>query len=73
MAAVALANIPLYVLAGTAILKIALSFWLIPQWGIIGAASLLSGYLILSTGILVMIGMRHIRQSEMTIFTMEEK
>ena len=67
------ANIPLYVLAGTAILKIALSFWLIPQWGIIGAASLLSGYLILSTGILVMIGMRHIRQSEMTIFTMEEK
>ena len=58
------ANIPLFILAGAALLKISLSFWVVPRWGIMGAGTLLSAYLILSTGALVLIGMRHIRQGE---------
>lgn len=58
------ANIPLFILAGAALFKISLSFWVVPRWGIMGAGTLLSAYLILSTGALVLIGMRHIRQGE---------
>lgn len=58
------ANIPLYVLLATALLKIGLSFWLVPRMGIIGEGFLLTGYLVISTGILVVLGMRMIKKGE---------
>jgi len=58
------ANIPLYVLLVTAVVKSGLAFWVVPRWGIIGESILLSAYLIISTGVLVLIGLRMIRQGE---------
>lgn len=58
------ANIPLYVLFSAAVVKIALGFWVVPRWGIAGEAILLSLYLIISTAILVYIGLRKVRQGE---------
>lgn len=58
------ANIPLYVLFSAAVVKIALGFWVVPCWGIAGEAILLSLYLIISTAILVYIGLRKVRQGE---------
>ena len=60
------ANIPLYVLFATALVKIALAFWVVPRWGIVGESILLSTYLIVSTAILVLIGLRKTRQGEKT-------
>ncbi len=58
------ANIPLYVLAGAAALKIALAFAFVPQYGINAEAWLLSGNFILSVGLLVIIGLILIRRNE---------
>lgn len=58
------ANIPLVVLFATAVVKIALAFWVVPRWGIIGEGILLSAYLVVSTAILVFIGLRKVRQGE---------
>jgi len=58
------ANIPLYVLFTAAALKVGLSFWIVPKFGIIGEASLLSGNFILSVGMLVFIGIRLIKWHE---------
>lgn len=58
------ANIPLYVLFSAAVVKIALGFWVVPCWGIAGEAILLSLYLIISTAIMVYIGLRKVRQGE---------
>lgn len=58
------ANIPLYVLAGAAALKIALAFVFVPQYGINAEAWLLSGNFILSVGLLVVIGIILIRRSD---------
>jgi O-antigen/teichoic acid export membrane protein len=58
------ANIPLYVLAGAAALKISLAFVFVPQFGINAEAWLLSGNFILSVGLLVLIGIILIRRSE---------
>ena len=60
------ANIPLYVLAGGAILKMGLAFIVIPRFGINGEAALLSAYFIVTTLLLVLIGYRVIRASELT-------
>ena len=59
------ANIPLYVLAGGAIVKMGLAFVVIPKFGINGEAALLSCYFIITT-LLVWIGYRVIRVSEST-------
>lgn len=58
------ANIPLYVLAGAAALKISLAFVFVPQYGITAEAWLLSGNFILSVGLLVFIGIIMIHRSE---------
>lgn len=58
------ANIPLYVLFSAALVKIALAFWVVPRWGIVGESALLSAYLIISTALLVFIGLRKARQGE---------
>ncbi len=56
------ANIPLFILTAAAALKIALSFWLVPAYGINAEAWLLSGNFILSVGLMVLIGVGMIRK-----------
>lgn len=63
------ANIPLYVLLGAAVIKIALSFILVPQFGILAEGLILTGNLVLSVGILVVIGWVLIRRHEKTEWT----
>jgi O-antigen/teichoic acid export membrane protein len=58
------ANIPLYVLFGAAIIKTGLAFLIVPQFGINGEAVLLSGNLIISVEILVVIGLRLVKMAE---------
>lgn len=58
------ANIPLFVLAGAAALKIALAFVFVPHYGINAEAWLLSLNFILSVGLLVGIGIILVRRSE---------
>lgn len=58
------ANIPLYVLFVAAVLKVTLSFWVIPTFGINGAAWLLSGNFILTVAVLVIIGLALVRRNE---------
>jgi O-antigen/teichoic acid export membrane protein len=65
------ANIPLLILAVAALIKIGLSFWLVPVYGINAEASLLAGNFILSVGMMVMIGLGMIRKG-MRITPVEE-
>ena len=58
------ANVPLYILAASGVLKMGLAFLLVPVFGIEGEAALLSAYFILSTGILVIIGYSMIHKAE---------
>lgn len=58
------ANIPFYVLLATAVVKTLLAFWVVPHWGIIGEGILLTGYQVISTGVLVYIGLKMIRAHE---------
>jgi len=60
------ANIPLYVLLITAVLKTGLAFWVVPRTGMMGEGVLLTGYLVISTGIMVFIGLKMIRKQELT-------
>jgi O-antigen/teichoic acid export membrane protein len=59
------ANIPLYIMAVAGLLKIGLSFFLVPKFGVNAEAALLSGYFILSTGLMILIGYNMIRKSEL--------
>ncbi len=59
------ANIPVYIMAGAGLLKIGLSFYLVPKFGVNAEAILLSGYFILSTGLMILIGYGLIRKSEL--------
>ncbi len=52
------------VLGMGAVIKIVLAFFVIPKFGIKGEAGLLSGYFIVTTLALVMIGARVIRDSQ---------
>jgi len=65
------ANIPLYVLLAAAILKVGLSFVIVPRFGIAGEAWLLSGNFILSVGVLVLLGLGLIRKHEREIIQAE--
>ncbi|PKO00270.1 MAG: hypothetical protein CVU42_03635 [Chloroflexi bacterium HGW-Chloroflexi-4] len=58
------ANIPLLVLAVGGILKMVLTFVVVPVYGINGEAALLSGYFILTTGVMIVMGYAVIRKSE---------
>jgi len=55
------ANIPLLVLLAAAVVKTGLAFWVVPRMGSIGEGLLLTGYLVISTGILVLLGLRMIK------------
>jgi O-antigen/teichoic acid export membrane protein len=59
------ANIPLYVLLAAAVIKTGLAFWVVPALGSMGEGLLLTGYLVLSTASLVLLGMRRIRNGEL--------
>jgi O-antigen/teichoic acid export membrane protein len=59
------ANIPLYVLLAAAVIKTGLAFWVVPALGSMGEGLLLTGYLVLSTAALVLLGMRRIRNGEL--------
>lgn len=59
------ANVPLLVLAVGGILKMALAFVVVPVYGINGEAALLSGYFILTTGVMILIGYAVIKKSEL--------
>lgn len=56
------ADIPLIILAGAAVIKIGLSFWLVPSYGINAEAWLLSGNFILSVGLMALVGLGMIRK-----------
>lgn len=58
------ANIPLYVLAVCGILKMGLAFFVVPLFGINGEAALLSGYFVVSTGIMILVGYQMIHKAE---------
>ena len=59
------ANIPLYVLLATAVVKTGLAFWVVPAMGSMGEGLLLTGYLLISTAILVYLGLHRIKKGEM--------
>lgn len=59
------ANVPLLVLAVGGIMKMALAFVVVPVYGINGEAALLSGYFILTTGVMILIGYAVIKKSEL--------
>lgn len=58
------ANIPLLILLVSAVLKVGLSFIVVPAFGINGEAALLSGNFILSVGIMVAAGLILLNQYE---------
>lgn len=57
-------NTPLLIMAGSMVVKILLSFVVIPAFGINGAAALLAGNLFLSVGAIAAIGLLLVRKSE---------
>ncbi len=65
------ANIPLYILAAGAAVKIALAFIMIPRFGANGEAALLSGYFTVTTLVLIWIGINMIRSAELLDRTTE--
>lgn len=58
------ANIPLYIITGAAIAKIALAFVFVPHYGMSAEALLLSGNFVVSVGLLAWIGLAMIRRAE---------
>jgi O-antigen/teichoic acid export membrane protein len=56
------ANIPLIIMALAAALKVGLSFWLVPEYGINAEAWLLTANFILSVGAMVWIGLNMVRK-----------
>jgi O-antigen/teichoic acid export membrane protein len=55
-----LSGFPIWITLIVGLVKVALAFWLIPQYGIVAAAALLSFYYIASVGIMVLRGLREI-------------
>jgi O-antigen/teichoic acid export membrane protein len=59
-----LPEFPIYATLAAGIIKLALSFWLVPRYGIVAAGALLSFYYIASVGLMVLRGMVEIRRKE---------
>ena len=55
---------PFRVMLWCGLLKVALSFWVIPNMGYIGAAALLSIYFVISVGLIALRGLRHLQIQE---------
>jgi len=56
-----LPDFPIWVTLSVGLVKLALAFWLIPQYSIVAAGALLSFYYIASVGIMVLRGVKEIR------------
>jgi O-antigen/teichoic acid export membrane protein len=56
-----LPEIPIWVTLIVGLVKVALAFWLVPQYGILAAGALLSYYYIASVGIMALRGMKEIK------------
>jgi O-antigen/teichoic acid export membrane protein len=59
-----LPEFPIYATLAAGIIKLALSFWLVPRYGIVAAGALLSFYYIASVGAMVWRGLHKIKQNE---------
>jgi O-antigen/teichoic acid export membrane protein len=57
-------SFPLIVAASAGMVEIALAFWIVPTYGYRSMAAILSGFFIVSIGVIVWRGMREIAQSE---------
>jgi len=62
--ALGLPEFPVYITLIAGITKLALSFWLVPQYGVAAAGGLLSYYYIASVGVMVLRGIHEIRIKE---------
>lgn len=62
--ALGLPEFPVYVTLAAGIIKLALSFWLVPLYGVAAAGGLLSFYYIASVGLMVLRGLQKIKQNE---------
>lgn len=62
--ALGLPEFPVYVTLAAGIIKLALSFWLVPVYGVAAAGGLLSFYYIASVGLMVLRGLQKIKQNE---------
>ncbi|MBK7450922.1 MAG: oligosaccharide flippase family protein [Anaerolineales bacterium] len=62
--ALGLPEFPVYVTLAAGIIKLALSFWLVPIYGVAAAGGLLSFYYIASVGLMVLRGIREIGNRE---------
>lgn len=62
--ALGLPEFPVYVTLAAGIIKLALSFWLVPMYGVVAAGGLLSFYYIASVGLMVLRGIREIVNRE---------
>jgi O-antigen/teichoic acid export membrane protein len=59
-----LPDFPIWVTLAVGLVKVLLAFWLLPKYGIVAAGALLSYYYIASVGIMVLRGLKGIRQNE---------
>jgi O-antigen/teichoic acid export membrane protein len=59
-----LPEFPIWVTLTVGLVKVGLAFWLIPKYGIVAAGALLSYYYIASVGVMVIRGLKEIRQNE---------
>jgi len=62
--ALGLPEFPVYVTLAVGIIKLALSFWLVPVYGVAAAGGLLSFYYIASVGLMVLRGIAEIKRKE---------
>lgn len=62
--ALGLPDFPIWVTLVVGLIKVALAFWLVPQYGILAAGGLLSFYYIASVGVMAIRGVREIGQQE---------
>ena len=62
--ALGLPEFPVYVTLAAGIIKLALSFWLVPVYGVAAAGGLLSFYYIASVGMMVLRGIAEIKRKE---------
>ncbi len=62
--ALGLPEFPVYVTLAAGIIKLALSFWLVPMYGVVAAGGLLSFYYIASVGMMVIKGTLEIKRLE---------
>jgi O-antigen/teichoic acid export membrane protein len=59
-----LPDFPIWATLTVGLIKMALAFWLVPKYGIVAAGALLSYYYIASVGVMVVRGLKEIRNNE---------